>query len=150
MSHRKHPTHGILVVDHQPTIIFDTVCTKDRKKWLACDEVHQLLQETWKDADAWLMGRYVVMPDHIHFFAGAVDPSVPYENWVKYWKSQFSKKHHNKQHRWLVDHWDRRVRSEDKYEEKWEYVRRNPVRHELVKTPEEWPYQGEVNALRWN
>ena len=45
VPNRKHPTHGVLYVDGQPTIIFDTVCTKDRKQWLACDEVHDLLRE---------------------------------------------------------------------------------------------------------
>jgi len=147
---RKHPTHGVLFVEGQPTIIFDTVCTKDRKPGLACNEVHHLLREVWEDASAWLMGRYVIMPDHIHFFAAATETNIDYDNWVAYWKSQFSKRHKNRDHRWQSDHWDTRMRNEDVYEEKWEYVRWNPVRHELVANPEDWLFQGEIHELRWN
>ena len=96
---RKHPAHGVLFVEGHPTIIFDTVCTKDRKSWLASDEVHKLPREVWQEADAWLMGRYVIMPDHVHFFAAATESGIKYDNWVKYWKSKFSKRHKVAEHR---------------------------------------------------
>lgn len=146
---RKHPAHGILLVDGQPTVIFDTICTKDRKPWLANDEVHRILKEVWSDADAWLMGKYVIMPDHIHFFAWYTGSLVKYEDWVKYWKSQFTKKHKHADCRWQSDGWDTRMRSLIQYEEKWLYVKFNPVRHDLVVNPEEWPFQGEIHELRW-
>src|SRR3954464_12711051 len=88
---RKHPAHGVAFIEGQPTIIFDTVCTKDRESWLACDEVHLTLRMVWQEATAWLVGRYMIMPDHIHFFAAATESTIEYENWVKYWKSQFTK-----------------------------------------------------------
>lgn len=37
----------------------------------------------------------------------------------------------------------------ESYDEKWDYVCRNPVRHALVSGAEEWPYQGTMNELRW-
>ncbi len=126
---RKHPAHEILVVEGQPTIIFDTVCTKNREPWLADEAVHSTLREVWRDATAWLVGRYVIMPDHVHFFAAATDAStVTHDKWVTYWKSQFSKRHRVPSHRWQTDCWDTRIRSATAYEEKWEYVRYNPVR----------------------
>lgn len=54
-QNRKHPVYGIKLIDGQPTIAFDTVCTKDRKKWLASDEVHSILKDVWIEADSWLM-----------------------------------------------------------------------------------------------
>jgi putative transposase len=96
------------------------------------------------------MGRYMILPDHIHFFAAATESHITYDAWVQYWKSQFSKRHHSPEHRWQTDHWDTRVRNENSYESKWEYVRWNPVRHGLVDRPEDWPYQGEIHELRWN
>ena len=36
------------------------------------------------------------------------------------------------------------------YDEKWQYVRNNPVRHGLVESAEKWPYQGELNRLEWH
>ena len=146
---RKHPAHGVLYVEGQPTIIFDTVCTKDRKPWLANDEVHQLLRDVWADASAWLVGRYIIMPDHIHMFAGATATEIEFKNWVKYWKSQFTKRHKVKDHRWQTDDWDTRMRTGRQYEEKWEYVRFNAVRHKLTERPEDWPFQGVLNELRW-
>ena len=149
MPHRKHPTHGVLHVDGQPTIIFDTVCTKDRRPWLACELIHTLLKQVWCDATSWLLGRYVIMPNHIHFFAGATENSTDYDRWVRYWKSQLSRKLARPACRWQVDHWDTRIRSADVYEEKWHYVLNNLVRQGLVNRPDEWPYQGEIYALRW-
>ncbi len=150
LPHRQHPAHGILLVEGQPTIIFDTVCTRERKPWLACASVHELLRQVWQESTAWLVGRYVILPDHLHFFAAATESHISYNSWVTFWKSQFSKRHGDPQHRWQTDHWDTRVRSSAQYEEKWEYVRYNPVRLALVGKPEEWPYQGELHELRWD
>jgi putative transposase len=149
LPQRKHPAHGVLYVEGQPTIIFDTICTKDRNPWLANEEVHQCLREVWTDASAWLVGRYIIMPDHIHMFAALTKDEIEYENWVKYWKSQFTKRHKVAAHRWQVDNWDTRMRTGRQYEDKWEYVRFNAVRHNLVQRPEDWPYQGVLNELRW-
>src|SRR5437870_5293667 len=60
-----------------PTIVFLTVCTKDRRPWLATDETHDLLREVWIASAAWLVGRYVVMPDHVHLFARPGGMDVP-------------------------------------------------------------------------
>ena len=35
------------------------------------------------------------------------------------------------------------------YDEKWSYVRMNPVRRGLAYASEEWPFQGEVFPLAW-
>jgi REP element-mobilizing transposase RayT len=116
---RKHPVHGILAVDGQPTIIFDTVCTKNREPWLADETVHNLLREIWHDATAWLVGRYVIMPNNIHLFAAATENStVTHDNWVTYWKSLFTKRRQNPGHRWQTDCWDTRIRSLLAFEEK--------------------------------
>ncbi len=130
-------------------MVFDTICTKEKMSWLANARVHEQLVDVWSHADLWLVGRYVIMPNHIHLFAWATEYFVEYENWVRYWKSQFSKLHRVTEHLWQPDHWDRRVRSKLVYEEKWSYVRQNPVRANLVADENGWPYQGEVFQLRW-
>jgi putative transposase len=89
------------------------------------------------------------MPDHLHLFAAPGQLELPLENWVKYWKSQFSKRHGNRNHRFQTDHWDTRLRREESYEEKWQYVVNNAVRHGLVARAEDWPFQGEIFELRW-
>jgi hypothetical protein len=48
---------------------------------------------------------------------------------------------------WEKDFFDHVMRSEESYEQKWLYVRENPVRAGLVKRWEDWSYQGEIHHL---
>jgi len=176
---RRHPVHGIKYVEGQSTIIFETICVKQRLQVLANDRFHAAFRSMATESTDWLIGRYVIMPDHIHLFAADVGNATPYENWIKYLKSQLTRKvrpttrgRGSRQaaarssnsnspdpiasdasrfpsFRWLTDHWDTRVRSRDAYEEKWLYVLNNPVRQGLVAKPEDWPFQGEIYQLRW-
>ena len=47
---------------------FVTVCVDKRRPLLARPEIVSLLLDSWRKADRWLVGRYVVMPDHLHLF----------------------------------------------------------------------------------
>jgi len=149
MKIRRKPSHGVYEVSNGPTIVFLTVCTRGRIPWLATTENHLRLRDVWQSSSAWSVGRYVIMPDHLHVFASPTNDEVTLETWVKFWKSRFSKSHPEKAKRWQTDHWDKRLRSSESYEEKWLYVQQNPVRAGLVETPDEWPFQGELNRLDW-
>ena len=145
----KHPAHGVFHTPNQPLIVFLTVCTKDRKRWLADPAVHEVLRSVWAEASGWHVGRYVIMPDHIHLFAGPGDVDVSFDDWVQYWKREFTRRHHRPECGWQTDHWDRRLRRAESYLAKWHYVCLNPVRHGLVGNPDDWPYQGEIHILSW-
>lgn len=151
--HRKHPVH-YAVVDRRdgPIIVFVTVCSADRKPIFANAPAAQAITEAWRRADAWLVGRYVMMPDHVHLFSSPVTVEVPLSRWVAYWKSVASRRWPRPvdQPIWQIDFWDTQLRAAESYASKWEYVRHNPVRHGLVKNPDGWPYQGEMNVLPWN
>ncbi len=100
----------------------------------------------------WRIGRYVIMPDHVHFFAGPVaDDGKPLSLFMGSWKRRTSRRlrQHWPEFRWQPEFFDHLLRSSESYEQKWEYVRANPVRAKLVERAEEWPYQGEMNILRW-
>lgn len=146
---RKRPAHGVHIIPYQPTIVFLTVCTSDHTPWLATPAVHDLLRTVWQEADAWLVGRYVIMPGHLHLFCAPGASDITLDNWVRYWKSQFTKRHGDPRHRWQDGHWDTRLRNGESYDAKWEYVRDNPRRHGLVKRASQWPYQGEIHELPW-
>ena len=148
LPERRHPAHGVKSEFGTPVIVFVTICTKDRKPWLANDDVHQLLRSVWMELDDWLVGRYVLMPEHIHLFAGrAKETSL--DRWLKYWKADFTRRHGNPEHRWQSGHWDTRLRPHESYDAKWDYVRNNPVRHGLVTHVDDWPFQGRLNPLPW-
>jgi hypothetical protein len=52
-------------------IYFVTTCTRNRRSLLVRDEVAAVLINEWRaahDRHGWAVGRYVIMPDHVHFF----------------------------------------------------------------------------------
>jgi REP element-mobilizing transposase RayT len=142
LPQRKTPIHLSPVASHnRAVLIFLTVCTEKRKPILARDDVHKLLLASWLDADEWHVGRYVVMPDHVHlFWAPNTLPPVALEKWVQFWKSLTSRAWPRpaEQPVWQKSFWDTQLRRGESYESKWEYVRQNPVRHGLVAKAEDW------------
>ena len=145
----RHPVHGVRSTQNAPTVVFLTVCTRGRRAWLATDACHALLRQVWCDATAWRVGAYVLMPDHVHLFAIPGEPELDLERWARFWKSKFSQAHDGPSHRWETGHWDTRMRSRDQYVEKLDYVFHNPVRHQLVGRPEDWPFRGEIYPIVW-
>jgi len=91
------------------------------------------------------LGRYVIMPDHLHLFVRG-DQSFVLAMWVKGLKRAISKGFATKSQTsfWQPGFFDHLLRSDESYAQKWEYVRQNPVRAGLVQFAEDWPYQGEV------
>ena len=150
---RKHPIH-LPTLDrfNTATIIFLTVCTKDRKPILANDSGHQLLRAAWQTKPSWLVGRYIILPDHVHLFcAPARNPPTPLTSWVKFWKSHVARHWLRMEDApiWQRHFWDVQLRRGENYNQKWEYVLHNPVRAGLVSHSDDWPYQGELNVLEW-
>jgi putative transposase len=151
-SRRKHPVDLSPGDKHNRAIvIYVTACTAKRRSILASPEFYEAIVSAWREASRRLVGRYVVMPDHIHFFCAPNGVDVPsLERWMRSWKSIVTKRIGAKAGDvWQRDHWDRQLRSMEKYGEKWEYVSRNPVPHGYCDDPDDWPYQGELNVLQW-
>src|SRR5204863_480639 len=88
------------------------------------------------------LGRYVIMPDHIHLFVSG-DFEFVLSKWVTGLKRVISKGLCVSGQFWQPTFFDHVLRSEESDSEKWEYVRQNPVRAGLVKESDDWPYQGE-------
>jgi len=112
--------------------------------------VQQSLAEIWsKEATAWRVGYYLLMPDHLHFFCAPHDLHFDIDAWVEFWKRQFSRRHLDQPWSWQRKSFHHRLRNRIEYEEKLAYVRENPLRKKLAEKPEEWPYQGRIHDLRW-
>jgi putative transposase len=129
------------------------VCTHHRKPLLANDKAARLIIESWQAANFWRVGRYVIMPDHIHLFcAPNTFPPQPLKKWIAYWRNHVTRpwSHRTQVPIWQREFWDRQLRRSESYSEKWQYVVNNPVRHGYVRHPEDWPYQGELNVLEWH
>ena len=132
-------------------IIFMTVCSADRKSLFARDDIHVLLRDVWSGtANAWLVGRYVLMPDHVHFFCSPSRFDSPaLMQWMRWWRTQVTLgwPRSDEKPLWQRDCWDTQLRNDESYEGKWAYVRDNPVRAGLAKSADEWPYRGEIHPL---
>lgn len=150
---RKHPPHFPPIERHNtPIIVFVTICTHKRKPILANNDAHQLLCTAWRTWPTWLVGRYMIMPDHIHLFCAPADlHPQPLTKWLSFWKSHVARSWPSPKNRpiWQRHFWDTQLRRGESYSEKWEYVVENPVRASLVTQSEDWPYQGELNVLQW-
>ena len=148
---RRRPTHLPVRTRHgRTTIVLITVCTDRRRPLLAHPDTARLLTRVWQGVDDWLVGRYVLLPDHLHAFCVPSGPQAPeLKRWVRYWKSLVSRAWPRpaEQPIWQPDFWDRQIRSGAHFGRRWEYVWNNPVRHGLVDSPADWPYQGEVHRL---
>ena len=136
-------------------VYFLTTCTLQRRRVLANSTAHDICIEVWEKARSfygWHVGRYVIMPDHVHFFCVPELDAKPLENFVGKWKEWTAK---YLGHRagidmplWQAEFFDRLLRSSDSHSRKWEYVRQNPVRAGLVAHHEDWQYQGCLTDLR--
>jgi putative transposase len=145
---RKHPPH-LPTLDTATPVLLVTVCTKHRRKILANPTAHALLREAWETYNDFSVGRYVILPNHIHLFVGDSD-IAPYSlvRWVGAWKAYVSRRWPNEAHKpiWQRSFWDRQMWNDQACDVKWIYVRNNPVRHGLVKHPDDWPFQGVMNG----
>jgi REP element-mobilizing transposase RayT len=135
-------------------VFFITTTTAHRRTILHSDAACKILCEEWQSARArhgWAVGRHVVMPDHVHFFAAPEPDAKPLSQFMRFWKEWTSKRLHREleipQPVWQPEFFDHLLRSSESYSQKWQYVFKNPVRAGLVARPEDWPWQGEVETL---
>jgi REP element-mobilizing transposase RayT len=139
--------------EKQP-IYFVTACTAERRELLANEPIHKTFLRFVANASArgaWV-GRYVLMPDHLHLFLVLEDDRIRLSEWVRSMKNAISKAlraRGDSSPCWQKGFFDHVMRGGESYSQKWEYVRANPVRAGLVSRPEDWPYAGEIQQLEY-
>lgn len=144
---RRRPSGGVLIRSDHATIVFVTVCSQHRVQRLATPAVHEALLRAWQDADAWLVGAYAIMPDHVHLFCSPIDTEISIEQWITFWKRRFRKYVGADAPQFQPGAFHHRLRQDESYTAKWDYVRANPVRAGLVQKREEWAFKGVLNEL---
>ena len=140
-------------------IYFVTTCTKNRRAVLARDNVAKILIEEWsatQDRHGWAVGRYVIMPNHVHFFCRPQYDAKTLPEFVGAWNSWTSRKI-SKLLRprsataattlWQREFFDHILRSGESYAEKWNYVVDNPVRAGLVSSADDWKCRGDETLM---
>jgi REP element-mobilizing transposase RayT len=92
------------------------------------------------------VGRYVIMPDHVHLFVCG-DADFVLGRWVGGLKQTLAKAidlSRSSGQIWQEGFFNHVLRNDESYGQKWNYVHENPVRAGLVSRAEDWPYQGEI------
>ena len=133
---------------------FVTFNTYKKRNLLASLELHKafiLFCQRARQEHNIEIGRYVIMPDHIHLFL-RLNPKKQLDSWIQSLRSVLGKtllaQGIDKPH-WQEGFFDHIMRNSESYGEKWQYVKDNPVRAGLCETVQDWPYQGEINRLSY-
>ena len=95
------------------------------------------------------VGRYVILPEHIHLFVCGPD-DFDLGKWIGMLKQRVAKsvmRAPSADPVWQRRFFDHVLRSSESYAEKWNYVRDNPVRAGLVVNADDWPYAGEIITI---
>jgi len=129
-------------------LFFVTFCTRNRIEISSLDLAQGAVENYGRlgilDFNV-AIGRYVIMPDHVHLFVRG-DHNFVLSTWVGGLKRAVSVAV-MKPRLWQPGFFDHVLRSSESYAEKWNYVRENPVRAGLVEYAEDWRYQGEIVVI---
>src|SRR5438552_17296682 len=145
-------------------IYFITTCIFERRPILGSRGIAAIFMQEWRTAHrrhGWAIGRYAIMPDHVHFFCRAELSAKPLRIFMQKWKQWTSKRIAReiavagiddpglKESRtlWQEEFFDHVLRSNESYSQKWEYVKVNPIRAGLVKKSDDWPFHGQIESL---
>ena len=112
-------------------IYFVTTCVAGRRPLLATPDIHEILQDEWSGLckrHGWAVGRYVVMPDHVHFFVTPMPcEGTPLYQVVGKWKEWTAKRIMKAvggaAPLWQPEFFDHLLRSKESLADKWTYVR---------------------------
>jgi putative transposase len=127
-------------------IYFITICASERGPNQLChpgiSKVIFAATKHYNEQLRWHAELLLLMPDHLH--ALICFPKIEsMSRVISSWKHFLSLRHNIE---WQRDYFDHRLRNDESHAEKAAYIRYNPVRAGLTKTPEEWPY---VWASNW-
>ena len=147
---RRPPRMDTIFDRYDPAVWFVTFCAYQRRAVLASPAIHDALiafaRRGHEDRGV-AVGRYVLMPDHVHLFVCA-RREFALGDWVKLLKQHLGKALGHRRDRdgrlWQEGFFDHLLRHDESLTQKWEYVRMNPVRAGLVANADEWQFQGEI------
>jgi REP element-mobilizing transposase RayT len=137
----------------QPVVYFVTWCVRGRRPVLANAEALTAFRDSIGRLTRWQLVAAVLMPDHVHALTHPLNREEPVSDFsriVKRWMREELMKTTARGPRALQWEWqrgcfDRLLRSDESAEQKWEYIRENPVRAGLVRDWQAWPYQIGLN-----
>lgn len=141
---------------HAFPVYFVTAVTAGRRRLLDNDPAHRaLVHYAVENAEhGRAMGRYVLMPDHMHFLV-RLQPEARLADYVRLLRQTITINLRaaglvgEQEHVWQPGFFDRLLRTAERHSRAWEYLLENPMEAGLAPAPDAWPYQGEIVAIRF-
>ncbi len=127
-------------VDPAKEIYFITICCRKRGlNQLTLPKISEPLIDTIRhrnDRGDWYAHIAMLMPDHLHLLL-SFPREKPLQTTISKWKEWTAKKLRIE---WQRDFFEHRLRRDESYREKANYIMLNPVRAGLIGSTEDWPY----------
>ena len=140
LPQRKRLCHTPPTGVRNSSVFFLTVCCAKRGiAQLDRSEIFAAMTdavEHYMARDKWWMTLFLALPDHGHAVV-SFQEAAGMDKVVRDWKRFIAKATGVM---WQDGFFEHRVRSPESANEKWHYIRLNPVRKGLVENPEDWPY----------
>jgi len=130
-------------------IVFITSVTRDRYPYLQSKKDVDLFNETIRKVREFHPFRllaHVILPDHFHWLMKVDNHAGDFSKVLHSIKRNFTinyKKVHNIKspiNIWQSRFFDHVIRDENDLERHVDYIHWNPVKHDYVRQPEDWPY----------
>jgi putative transposase len=118
---------------------FITSCVRDRQPVLANRLAFHAFKAAIDNIKRWQVIAAVLMPDHLHTIATPLKRDAPVGEFVALLKRRM-RKDLNAKWNWQSSFFDHLLRADESAQQKWDYMRENPVRAGLVKCWGDWPY----------
>jgi putative transposase len=122
-------------------------CKDDR---VLAPEERQITMEALRhwDSQKWTLYAAVVLPDHVHVLAqplmrdigGAFDLGEILHSIKRFSARKINQANRIQGSLWQDERYDRIVRDDAEFLEKWDYIRNNPLKAGLVSYPEDYPW----------
>lgn len=125
-----------------------TMVSHERRRVLTIPALAESIVHCFKTAPVfhkWAVGRYVIMPDHVHLLCRDIGSRKVLSGFirdVKKYTANQARSLNIPGRLWQPEFFDHVLRDTESYAEKSEYLRMNPVRAKLAADPESWPWQG--------
>jgi putative transposase len=132
---------AVLLPWDKSIIYFVTIRVKNRRNVLANCEVFDAIKATIAELQKWHVLAGVVMPDHVHRIVCPVENrDLSVGDFSHGFKRTLRKRLGPQSWEWQRGCFDRLLRSDENLQNKWTYVKDDPVRHGFVQRAEDWPY----------
>jgi putative transposase len=120
-------------------IYFLTICIQGRQSVLADSQAFAAFESAIHNIKRWQVIAAMLMPDHLHVLVAPLNRDAPVGEFVALLKRAM-RRELDAEWKWQSGSFDHLLRSDESTQEKWDYMRANPVRAGLVKRWEDWPY----------